>query len=376
MNSTDRREAGRLAALQALRAVAATMIVVLHAEELVLNHSATHSLPFSPFRFLPLGTGVDLFFVISGFVIVYASRKLFATSGGRREFMRRRLIRIVPLYWTALTLRVFVLTAGVLLGAKTFPDGTAIIASYLFIPYDAMGFGPRYPFPILDLGWTLNYEMFFYVLFALFVVLRREQAVLAVVSCLMGGVLLATVFPPEHVALHFWFQPITLEFALGATIALFFIRGVVISCATRIAMISAAVLLWLVPVSWFADMSGPGFYGWTRLAIWGAGAALIVAAAVLGPTEFKSVWSRSLAALGNSSYALYLLHPFVFILIKAALAEVTVPQILGWPLVILTAGLAVTAAALFHRYAEDPVILFLRKTTSTRIAPARVGSSG
>ena len=101
-----------------------------------------------------------------------------------------------------------------------------------------------------------------------------------------------------------------------------------------------------------------------------------MAAAVLGPTEFKSVWSRSLAALGDSSYALYLLHPFVFILIKAALAEVTVPQILGWPLVILTAGLAVTAAALFHRYAEDPVILFLRKTTSTRIAPARVGSSG
>ena len=75
--------------------------------------------------------------------------------------MRRRLIRIVPLYWTALTLRVLVLTAGVLLGAKTFPYGTAIITSYLFIPYNAMGFGPRYPFPILDLGWTLNYEMFF-----------------------------------------------------------------------------------------------------------------------------------------------------------------------------------------------------------------------
>ena len=82
MNSTDRREAGRLAALQQVWAVAATMIVVLHAEELVLNHSATPSLPFSPFRFLPLGAGVDLFFVISGFVIVYASRTYLLTSAG------------------------------------------------------------------------------------------------------------------------------------------------------------------------------------------------------------------------------------------------------------------------------------------------------
>jgi exopolysaccharide production protein ExoZ len=205
--------------------------------------------------------------------------------------------------------------------------------------------------------------------------LRRERAVLAVVSCLLGGVLLATVFPPEHVALHFWFQPITLEFALGATIALLFIRGVVLSFATRIAMIAAALLFWLLPVSWFADMSGPGFYTWPRLAIWGVGAVLMVAASVLGPTEFKSIWSRSLAALGDSSYALYLLHPFVFILIKAALANVMVPQLLCWPLVVVTAALAIVAAALFHRFAEDPVILFLRRITASPVAPARVGSS-
>lgn len=366
----------RLLALQALRAVAATMIVVLHAEELVLNHSAAHSLPFSPFRYLPLGVGVDLFFVISGFVIVFASRKLFSAPGGRLEFMRRRLIRIVPLYWTALTLRILVLAAGVMLGAKTFPSWEAIAASYLFIPFDAMGFGPQYPFPVLDLGWTLNYEMFFYFLFALFIVFRRETAVLAVASCLLGGVVLATIFPPDSVALHFWFRPITLEFAMGAIIALLLMRGVVLGRATRITMIAAGLLIWLVPVSWFADMSGPGFYTLPRLAIWGVGAVLIVAAAVMGPTTFRSVWSRTLVALGDSSYALYLLHPFVFVLIKAVLVKVTIPQLLCWPAVFMIAALAITAAALFHRFAEDPVILFLRKITSAQRLPASVSSSG
>ncbi|MCK1396143.1 acyltransferase [Bradyrhizobium sp. 1] len=358
-----------------MRAIAATMIVLLHAQELVLNYATTNSLAFTPLRHLPWGAGVDLFFVISGFVIVFASSKLFGAPGSRWEFMRRRLIRIVPLYWTALTLRVLVLSAGALVGVKAFPDATAIIASYLFIPYDAMGFGPKYPFPILDLGWTLNYEMFFYVLFALFVVLRREQAVFAVASVLLGGILIATAFPLENIALHFWFQPITLEFALGAIIALLFLRGAVLPSVVRLAMVVAALSLWLVPVSWFADLSGPGFYTWPRVAIWGAGAVLIIAAAVLGPLEFKSRWSRALAGLGDSSYALYLLHPFVFILIKVALGRITVPQILCWPLVLLCAGLAITAAALFHRYAELPVIDFLRKVTAPRIRPAPVEST-
>jgi len=375
MDGTSGNTGERLLALQGLRAIAATMIVVLHAQELVHNYATAHALAFAPFRSLPWGAGVDLFFVISGFVIVFASKKLFCTPGGRREFMRRRLIRIVPLYWTALTLRVLALSAGALVGVKAFPDATAILASYLFIPADAMGFGPKYPFPILDLGWTLNYEMFFYVLFSLFVVLRRELAVMAVVSCLAAGVLIATAFPPDNIALHFWFQPITLEFALGAIIALLFLRGVRLPSSIRLLMIVVALLLWQVPVSRFTDMSGPGFYSWPRLAIWGAGAVLIIASAVLGPLQFKSAWSRALAGLGDSSYALYLLHPFVFILIKTALARVTIPEFFCWPLVILSAGLAIAIAALFHRHAEVPVVEFLRKATATRLGPARTESS-
>ena len=78
---------GRLASIQFLRGLAALSVTLAHA------------LPYCGLEFR-LGTaGVDLFFVISGFVMVYASEKYFAQRHGAREFMMRRLARIVPIYW-------------------------------------------------------------------------------------------------------------------------------------------------------------------------------------------------------------------------------------------------------------------------------------
>lgn len=385
MTNAGSQATERLLSLQALRAIAAIMVVVLHAEELVRLYAEAHGHGFSSFTALPLAAGVDMFFVISGFVIVFASRKLFATQGGWGEFMRRRLIRIVPLFWTALTFRLLVLAAGAFAGAKAFPDLTAIVTSYLFIPYDAQGFGPEYPFPILDLGWTLNFEMFFYVLFACFIALPRERAVAMMVACLGVGVVIASFVQPEMVVLRFWLRPITWEFAFGAIIATAFMRGVVLPWTARVAMLLAALLIWQIPVAWFADVSGPGFYGWTRLGVWGAGAILVVAAAVLGPISFRSLWSRGLAHLGDSSYALYLLHPFVFLLVKGVLSKVAVPPTLYWPLVLATTALAVAAAALFHTYVENTAVLWLRRVTGKRTVargetlttkPARLDGAG
>ena len=366
MVNAGSKERERLIALQALRAVAATMVVLAHAQGFIQLYAESHGQPFARFELLPLATGVDLFFVISGFVVVFASQSFFATTDGWREFMRRRLIRIVPLYWSVLTLRLLVLAVGAAAGAKAFPDLMAIVTSYLFIPYDAMGFGSEYPFPIVDLGWTLNYEMFFYVLFACVIALPRARAVALIAACLAGGVVFAGVSEPQSAALRFWLRPITWEFAVGALVALAFFRGVVLPRALRSVMLVGALLIWSVPVCWLTDTSGPGFYGWARLCLWGTGAVLIVAAAVLGPTSFRSPWSRALARLGDSSYALYLLHPFVFLIVKALLAKMSVPPFVLWPLVLGTTALAVAVAAAFHVHIEDPVTSWLRQMTANR----------
>jgi exopolysaccharide production protein ExoZ len=362
----------RLLLVQVLRAVAAAMIVVLHAESLVRIYAEQHNYSFAPIETFPLGAGVDLFFVISGFVIVYSSQSLFAQAGGARTFMVRRLIRILPLYWAALTLRVTGLAIALLIGTTvSFPDLPAIITSYLFIPYDSLGYGADYPFPVVDLGWSLNYEMFFYALFAGFICFARDKAILLFVASIFILVGLGGVFAPANTALQFWTHPIIVEFAAGTMIALLFLSGVSLHKPARILLIALGIALWLtVQASWFTDMSPPGFYSWTRVLIWGLGAAILIAAVALGPAPASSPWLKKAALLGDSSYVLYLLHPVFFLLIKGALRFVTVPQSCLWLLVFGAAGFAIVSAAAVYRLAEAPVLKFLNAQVAKKAVTA------
>ena len=366
--ATQNRSSQRLLLVQALRAVAAAMIVVLHAESLVRIYAEQHNYNFAPIEILPLGAGVDLFFVISGFVIVYSSQSLFAQAGGARTFMMRRLIRILPLYWAALTLRVTGLAVAALIGATvSFPDLTAIVTSYLFIPYDSFGYGADYPFPVVDLGWSLNYEMFFYALFACFICFARDKAVLLFVAAILVLVGLGRVFEPTDTVLRFWTHPIIVEFAAGAMIALLFLNGVSLRTPGRLLLIVLGVGLWLtIQASWFTDMSPPGFYSWTRVLIWGLGAALLIGAVALGPAPGTSPWLQKAALLGDSSYVLYLLHPVFFLLVKGALRFVTVPQSCLWLVVLGSAGFALVSATAVYQLAEAPVLKFLKAQIGKR----------
>lgn len=363
-----RRRAPRLDTIQTLRAIAAAMIVFLHSQELVHVQALGRGLIMTPVFGELLGAGVDLFFVISGFIIVFASERFFATPGGAREFLKRRLSRIIPMYWFALTLRVAVLTAMSMMGRDKLPGFTAVLTSYLFIPYDALGFGPRYPFPILDLGWTLNYEMFFYVSFACVVWLPRTLAGLTLVTVLLTGVGLVWVWSPSVVPVLFWFQPIVVDFAYGVLLALAYRSGFQFTTPLRVVAAIAGVALWYyLPTSLFDTTFGPGLYSWPRALILGGGSALIVAAAVFGPTEVGIPILRRLSALGDSSYALYLLHPFVFLIFKMLITAVPLAAWALWPLVIAATLVAVVVAHCFHRAVELPIFERLQSIGSPRL---------
>lgn len=343
----------RLDVLQIMRAAAAAMIVALHAH-------ANWEFSLFPLPTTKLGAGVDLFFVISGFVIVYASRPYFATTGGRSAFLLRRLIRILPLYWFALTLRLTALAAAALLGVKAFPSLQAILTSYFFIPYDSMGYGDAYPFPILDLGWTLNYEMFFYAVFALFIVLPLERAVWATAGTLCAGVLIGSVFD-FTLPFGFWLQPIVLEFVAGMVLAVFFLRGLRLPPAVGFAAGACGLAIWtLVDLSVFESYGNPGFYSFPRLFVLGGGAILLMIAATLTKGITLPRFAQPFAALGDSSYALYLLHSFIFLGFKGALGVLALPQ--GWNngvyLLVVVSTIAIAHA--FHRLVEMPTTTWLR----------------
>lgn len=370
----------RLDSIQLLRALAASMVVLLHAQVAVRVHAQRTGLPFDFFDAIPLGAGVDLFFAISGFIIVYASERLFGKASAA-EFLKRRLLRIVPLYWIALGLRLIVLMAGAKVGAMVFPDATMILTSFLFIPYDCQGYGSNYPFPILDLGWSLNYEIFFYLLFACLIGRKRQHAVVLLCALLAAAALLGWLFPPTYTALRFWLQPLTLEFAAGAVVALAYRTRVELTGGCRIALCVAAVMIWwLLPMSLIEPASGPGSYSWARLICDGTPAICLLAAATLGKppalVSERPAWFMGLTRLGDSSYALYLLHPFILIVMQRLVKGWFTDAQLLWPLVIATVACAIAAAQLVHKYIEKPLILWLQELSDMKRPSGRLIPSG
>lgn len=359
---------GQIASVQVLRALAALMVVLGHAQHDAVVTAGRTGLAFARNHLLPWGAGVDLFFVISGFIMVHASARLFGAPGAAREFMRRRLIRIVPLYW--LLASAYLVLAHGIGGAveRPSPDLAGLAASYLFWPYDL--FRDGVPRPFYDLGWTLNYEMFFYLLFAAFIALPRNRAVASVSLVLAAGVAIASLATPDFTAMAFWTRPIVLEFVLGMGIALAANGGLRLPRAAAMMALGAALAILVFdpmgaagkPATWIAPN------GWLRLAGWGLPAGLAVAALVLvarNKAALPGPLARFWIALGDASYALYLVHPFVIVAGRKLWLALGLHQFLGlWPMVGAMVAGSIAAAFLLHHGVEKPMTSWLQRKTA------------
>jgi exopolysaccharide production protein ExoZ len=292
----------KLIVVQVLRALAALMVAMHHAQYDAAAVAARAGQPFTYSKLLPWTAGVDIFFVISGFIMVYASADLFGRREGPRLFLGRRVARIVPLYWAVMTL--FLLIALIVPSAinSAAPSVWQVVASYLFIPTTG---ADGHVQPVYTLGWTLNYEMFFYCLFAVATMLPRRWAVLAVTVFFWCSINLPKQFGwPVPQILTVWFSPTVYEFAFGMWIALAFREGLRIPVWASGILIAAGAAL-IIRTDW------DGFATIGRVSGWGGGAAMIVAGCVLAnvrPTRSRP-W-LALVFLGDASYALYLLHGF------------------------------------------------------------------
>ncbi|HYG27211.1 MAG TPA: acyltransferase [Caulobacteraceae bacterium] len=270
-----------LFSVQYLRAFAALAVVAFHACQ-------WSRIPFD------IGSaGVDVFFVISGFIMWRT------TSGGEVRplaFLKKRAIRIAPLYWTV--------TIGLIVCAMIWPDQIRdveptpwhVFASLAFIQH----LNPQgVPFPILPVGWTLNYEAVFYLLFAGSLLVPKGRRAMVLTLLLAGVTFFGFLHPPSYIMLA---NPLLLEFAAGMWLARFMEEGMTpgrhAGWMLFVGGLSAFVLMQLMGVEW--DLWRPLF--------WGLPAFMMVAGLVAveqsgGLRELP--WLRS---LGDASYAIYLVH--------------------------------------------------------------------
>ena len=281
--------------IQALRALAALAVAAVHLTWGFAAHIDTrlHGLPAG--RQLAQAA-VALFFIISGCVMVLSSDRLFGSRRASLTFWRRRAVRVIPPYWVA-----SVLLAAILLGLGRAVDGRYLAQSMLFVPKPA-GAGEAFRL-FLWPGWTLLYELFFYALFGAAIGLGRAGAVAATSLVLIVLVIVGTVIPESDLALFIVSRPIVLLFAAGMLFGLALERGFRLPAWIRWVALLAGLLAFLVP------KLGDDPLGFAYLLWAGLPAILVFLAAVSGPSRLPL--AAPFGALGDASYAIYLIHvPF------------------------------------------------------------------
>jgi exopolysaccharide production protein ExoZ len=336
-------DSSRFVGVQALRGFAAMLVVLGHATQMVRERLGTGEV-------LHFGAaGVDIFFPISGFVMVVTTCRHWGESGQAANFLLRRLIRIVPLYWAATLLK-----AGITLtlpSVVSFPelDAWHVIASFLFIPaWDAQ----HKALPLVVVGWTLNYEMFFYVLFAIALAARINPLWWLSASLLTLGFAPA----PEWLgAVGSLAHPILLEFVGGMLIGWAVTKGVYLP--ERVAPICFLAALVAIAIT---QQLPDNFVLANRLALWGAPGAVIVMATLSMERRLAAYLTGWPERIGDASYAIYLVHTFVLPVIGVVAQKLGLLAHIPGPLLVAVLCLSsLIAGLLVHIGFEKPITRFL-----------------
>lgn len=331
--NTDRKTEQFLS-IQYLRAIAALLVVLHHAR----NPAPWLFNPLEHYR--AFAWGVDIFFVISGFIMYVAARH---ESPG--EFLKKRFIRVAPLYWAA-TLSLLVIQTKLNLSSVTPELWAHVLRSIAFVPHFSP-YAPEQIWPYLKPGWTLNYEMFFYFIFFIALVIRRQ--IIIVVSAVL--LLLTTLGTAVHfecaIALTYT-SPIMLEFLFGIWIALFHIRKGGLP----------KWYIWLLPIGLYGLILSP--FSDENLLGRIIFSTMIVAGAVsIGARTPRSTLGK---LLGDASYSIYLTHSFLSIGIASNLSRLL--PIDGWPQFLthlaLSLAISIIVGVIVHIIVEKPMLSWCR----------------
>ncbi len=329
--------------LQATRAYASVWVVIVH---LIFWEPDKRVGSF----------GVDLFFVLSGFVMTHICWI------SPDQFMRRRLIRVVPMYWL-FTVLLFGLAFAPAMLNTTRPNFEHLVKSLFFIPFEKV---PGMVRPVLPVGWTLNYEMFFYLVFggAILADLRRAPVIAG--GCLALLPIFRWFLPPSWTLAGYYTDPVMLEFVYGIIIA-YLIRRKKFDGIQVWHWMALGVTVIILPLS-------ERFYSLPyRFLNLGLPAAVLIYLAVRMEFEGAAIKTRWVRHLGDSSYSLYLSHAFVL-----RFGEKLFRMDPLKPTHLLLAGsLLLTVASVFvgllvHDYIELPTQRWMRQQFGGRLANSRM----
>ncbi len=328
--------------IQSMRAIAAILVV--------FHHVAIKGRQYGtdPMHWFNVGgAGVDLFFIISGYVMCQTT---FNRNVNIARFMQARFVRIMPLYW--------VLTSAALLVYIIMPEKvnssggvTSIFHSYTLLPSSS-----KY---LIQNGWTLSYEFYFYVIFSFGLFFPGGLKHLFPSLAMISLVLVGFYVDAEDVYTSFLTSPLLLEFVFGIALFNFYKR----------VQFNSGVSFLLLPVSVallsYVNLTG-GFD--VRIMDYGVPCLLFFVAMLNFEPVFLSLrehWlSRTAEYLGDSSYSLYLLHPFVLVVCSIVMVKLGLTDN-SYVFVFVLLFSSVLAGCCCYALLEKPLIKLMKSRIGT-----------
>jgi exopolysaccharide production protein ExoZ len=339
----------KIQSIQALRGVAVLLVLARHILVMEARYGGGQTLLPD---ILKVGDGgVDIFFVISGFIMVVISRGQFQRPGAAASFLYRRAIRIYPLYWlySIVVFAVFLVAPSCVRGMQ---NGQYDLLDSFFLL-------PQFFTPVLGQGWTLAYEVYFYLAFAVALLLPERRLPRFLLLWGLGVAAGYNLYMSHRALLHsatieMITNPLTVEFVLGAGVALAIRRGwrdgdwlcLVGGCA-----------LFPLSSSFFDPLDFEGL----RVFCFGLPALLILYGAVSLESRLRFQFPRWLQTLGDASYSIYLSHILVISGVGRIWSSIRQPGLWENALAILTMFAAAFGFGLAsYRWIERPLLHVLQ----------------
>lgn len=361
----------RLESVQALRGIAALLVLFFHMAEFQRQMLGSNISDIALVSgFWDRGwAGVDLFFIISGFIMVYVTRQTGRSVGDVRRFMTSRVTRIYPLWWVCAGIMAAYFWVGY--GMPAAPDRVSdsneafayAAKSFLLIPQDAP--------PMLGLGWTLIHEMFFYLVFAAMLFMPRKYLPPALFIWAIITIFAAQIVAPSAHARNVFelmASPLSLEFIAGGLAGYLVTKKQIIT--PKLLLASGAFLAFLGLV--FFPYLEVGSYATPRVVIFLLPFLLLTYGWVGCELQGQMRVPKWLTRLGDWSYSLYLTHYIVLVSLRRIYrkfvpdgikvgAEGVLDNLI---FAILVLGLSILTAAIFYRFIERPSLKFFKKNRS------------
>lgn len=359
----------KLLSLQAARGLAAIFVVAFHS--LFINAKYVSGESILPDIFVFGQTGVDLFFVISGFVMIVAFHNRLGDRGRVADFLKGRFFRIYPLYWV-----YFVALAAVYMFKPGLMNSSVsgevdLLASFLLLPDETL--------PLLMVAWSLIHEVWFYLVFACILLLPASCCVRAFALWFLAIIAAAVLLPvPANPYLRIAAHPFTLEFIMGAFAGMTYLRLKGRSLGTLV-IGASSLFVGLVGIAYAVRtevVDGSDVIGSISLErAFAVGGSYTLVLLALALHERYQAWQmpRVLTALGDMSYSMYLSHVLTLSLLGRIWAGVgyTGQPFLGAVGFWMAASAAVIAVSyLSYRLIERPLMQVFKARTYVRTAHA------